>query len=169
MRRRTIIIALVAVVVLALSAALLVMYERTKVAMIVNDERAWDLRDASPQNKVIISDGGIVARYLTEDEDYYIGEIQDSMRIPKSRAVVETWYASDGRGVVYLKEFGTAPAYAGPDSASEFVGNLIYGEGFCPCVYDCLGYEDGWFKVSIAGSEGYINEDLVLWDTIDTF
>lgn len=82
MRKRTIIIAFALVVVLALSAALLVMYERTKVAMIVDDEREWDLRDASPQMKVIISEGGMVARYLTEDEDNYIGDIQDTVWIP---------------------------------------------------------------------------------------
>lgn len=169
MRRRTKIIALAAVFALALAAAVLVMYERTKVAMIVNDERAWDLRDASPQKKVIISEGGMVARYLTEDEDNFIGEIQDSVWIPKSRAMVETWYASDGRGVVFLKESGEVPAYAEPDSMSDVVGSLIYEEGLCPDVYDCLGFEDGWFRIRMSGTEGYINEGYVLWDAIDTF
>lgn len=169
MRKRTIIIAFALVVVLALSAALLVMYERTKVAMIVDDEREWDLRDASPQMKVIISEGGMVARYLTEDEDNYIGDIQDTVWIPKSRAMVETWYASDGRGIVFLKEFGVVPSYAEPDSTSDVVGNLIFEEGDCPYTYDCLEYKDGWFKVLISGSEGYVNEEYVLWDAIETF
>lgn len=155
--------------VLALSAALLAVYERTKVAMIVDDERAWDLRDSSPQKKVIVSEGGMVARYLTEDDDNYIGEIQDSLWIPKSRAMVETWYASDGRGVVFLNGLGIAPAYAEPDSSSELIGRLVYEEGSCPCTYDCLGYEDGWFKVRISGTEAYINEEFVLWDALDTF
>ena len=169
MKKRTIIIALAIVFVLALSSVLLVMYERTKVAMIVDDERAWDLRDASPQKKVIISEGGMVARYLTEDEDNYIGEIQDSVWIPKSRGMVETWYASDGRGIVYLKEFGAAPSYAEPDSMSAVVGSLIHEEGTCPCAYDCLEYKDGWFKIRISGMEGYIHEKYVLWDAIDSF
>ena len=155
--------------VLALSAALLAVYERTKVAMIVDDERAWDLRDSSPQKKVIVSEGGMVARYLTEDDDNYIGEIQDSLWIPKSRAMVETWYASDGRGVVFLNGLGIAPAYAEPDSSSELIGRLVYEEGSCPCTYDCLGYEDGWFKVRISGTEAYINDEFVLWDALDTF
>lgn len=60
---------------------------------IVNDEAAWDLRDASPRMKVIITEGGMVARYLDEDEDNYIGDIQDTVFIPKSRAMVETWDA----------------------------------------------------------------------------
>lgn len=169
MRKRTAITALAAVLALALSSAMLVLYERTKVATIVDDERAWDLRDASPQMKVIISEGGMVARYLTEDGDNYIGEIQDSVWIPKSRAMVETWYASDGRGIVYLKEFGEAPAYAEPDSASGVAGNLVFEEGDCPCTYDCLEYRDGWVKIRISGTEGYINDEYVLWDAIDTF
>ena len=167
--KKSIIAAIAAVIALALVAAVLVMYGRTKVATIVDDERAWDLRDASPQMKVIISEGGMVARYLTEDEDNYIGEIQDTVSIPKSRAMVETWYASDGRGVVFLKGFGIAPAYAEPDSSSELIGRLVYEEGSCPCTYDCLGYEDGWFKVRISGTEAYINEEFVLWDALDAF
>lgn len=167
MRKRTVVIALASVIALALAAAVLVMYGRTQVAKIVDDERAWDLRDASPQKTVIISEGGMVARYLGEDEDNYIGEIQDSVWIPKSRARVETWYASDGRGVVYLKEPGIAPAYAEPDSTSVVVGNLVYEEGLCPCVYDCLGCEDGWFRVRMSGTEGYIKEEFARWDAND--
>lgn len=169
MRKRTIIISLAVVLALALAAALLVMYGRTKVAMIVDDERAWDLRDASPQKKVIITEGGMVARYLTEDEDNYIGDIQDSVWIPKSRAMVETWYASDGRGIVFLREFGVVSTYAEPDSTSQVVGNLIYEEGDCPYTYDCCGFRDGWFAVELGSAVGYVNEEFVLWDAIDTF
>ena len=169
MRKRTVIIAFASVIALTLTAAVLVMHKRTKVAMIVNDELAWDLRDASPQKKVIISEGGMVARYLTEDEDNYIGEIQDSVWIPKSHAMVETWYASDGRGIVFLKESGVVPSYAEPDSMSGIAGNLIYEKSGCPGVYDCLEYKDGWFKIRISGIEGYVNEENVLWDAIDSF
>lgn len=171
MRKRTvIIIALAAVLVLALSAAVLFTFSRgAKVATIVSDEQAWDLRDASPQMKVIVSEGGMVARYLTEDDDNYLGNIQDSVWIPKSNAMVETWYASDGRGVVFLKDFGTAPAYTEPDSTSVVVGTLIYEEGLCPDVYGCLGYMDGWFKVCLSDMEGYINGKYVVWDAIDSF
>ena len=169
MKKHTVIIVFAAVFVLVVTAALLVMYERSKVAMIVDDERAWDLRDSSPQKKVIITEGGMVARYLTEDGDNYIGDIQDSVWIPKSRAMVETWYASDGRGIVFLKEFGAVPSYSEPDSTSDVVGNLVFEEGDCPCTYDCLEYKDGWFKVRISGTEGYINEEYVLWDAVDSF
>lgn len=169
MRKRTLIISFAAVFVLALAVAVLFMYERSKVAMIVDDEREWDLRDASPQMKVIITEGGMVARYLSEDEDNYIGDIQDTVWIPKSHAMVETWCASDGRGIVFLKEFGVVPSYAEPDSTFEVVGNLIFEKGDCPYSYDCLDYKDGWFKIRISGAEGFINEKYVYWDSIETF
>ena len=168
MRKRTFIISLAAVIALALAAAVLVIYERTKVAMIVDDERAWDLRDASPQKKVIITEGGMVARYLTEDEDNYIGEIQDSMWIPKSRAMVETWYACDGRGVVFLNDEGAKPAYEAPDSLSSVVGELLFERGYCPGSYDVAGYRDGWFAIDMGGNVGYVREEYVYWDAIDT-
>ena len=168
MRKRTFIISLAAVIALALAAAVLVMYERTKVAMIVDDERAWDLRDVSPQMKVIITEGGMVARYLTEDEDNYIGDIQDSVWIPKSRAMVETWYACDGRGVVFLNEEGAKPAYEAPDSLSSAVGELLFESGYCPESYDVAGYRDGWFAIDMGGNVGYVREEYVYWDAIDT-
>lgn len=168
MRKRTIIITLAVVLALALATALLVMYGRTTVAMIVDDERAWDLRDASPQKKVIITEGGMVARYLTEDEDNYIGDIQDTVWIPKSRAMVETWYACDGRGVVFLNEEGTKPAYEAPDSLSEVVGELKFEYGYCPDSYDVVGYRDGWFAIDMSGNVGYVREEYVWWDAIDT-
>ena len=112
-------------VTLLVAIAAIFLYERAQVALIIDDEAAWDLRDASPQKKVIVTEGGMVARYLAEDEDNYIGDIQDSVWIPKSRAMVETWYACDGRGVVFLNEEGTEPAYAAPDSLSSVVGELV--------------------------------------------
>ncbi len=142
--------------------------KRAMVADIISDEAAWDLRDTSPRKKVIVSEGGMVARYLTEDEDNYIGGIQDTVWIPKSHAMVETWYACDGKGVVSLNEEGTKPAYAAPDSLSGVVGELQFESGYCPESYMCRGYRDGWFAIEIEGTTGYITEKYVYWDTIDT-
>lgn len=168
MEKKPVIFTLVAIVVLALACAAIFLYERSKVALLVDDEAAWDLRDASPQMKMIISEGGMVARYLTEDEDNYIGDIQDTVSVPKSRAMVETWYASDGKGFVGLKEEGIKPAYAAPDSLSDVVGELQFEKGYCPDTYCCKGYKDGWFSIEINGVTGYIREEYVYWDAIDT-
>ena len=168
MNRKPVIFTIIAAVVLVLAFAAVFLHGRVQVAHIIDDEAAWDLRDASPQKKVIITEGGMVARYLTEDEDNYIGGIQDSVWIPKSRAMVETWYASDGRGFVFLNEEGTRPAYAAPDSLSEVVGELRFERGCCPESYSCKGYRDGWFTIDIDGATGYVREEYVYWDAIDT-
>ena len=163
---------LVATVVLILLAAglfgVIKLYRQNQVADIISDEAAWDLRDASPHKKVIITEGGMVARYLAEDEDNYIGGIQDTVWIPKSRAMVETWYACDGRGVVFLNEEGTKPAYEAPDSLSSVVGELLFERGYCPDSYDVVGYRDGWFAIDMSGNVGYVREEYVWWDAIDT-
>lgn len=156
-------------VTLIVAIAAIFLYERAQVALIIDDEAAWDLRDASPQKKVIITEGGMVARYLAEDEDNYIGGIQDTVWIPKSRAMVETWYACDGRGVVFLNEEGTKPAYAAPDSLSSVVGELVSEMGCCPDSYSVVGYRDGWFAIDMGGNVGYVREEYVYWDAIDTF
>ena len=168
MKKKTVISILVAALVLGLACAAVFLYKRSKVALIIDDEAAWDLRDASPRKKVIISEGGMVARYLTEDEDNYIGGIQDTVWIPKSRAMVETWYACDGRGVVFLNEEGTKPAYAAPDSLSEVVGQLVFERGYCPDSYSVAGYRDGWFAIEMGENVGYVREEYVYWDAIDT-
>ena len=168
MNRKPVIFTVIAVVLLVLAFAAVFLHGRVQVAHIIDDEAAWDLRDASPQKKVIITEGGMVARYLTEDEDNYIGGIQDSVWIPKSRAMLETWYACDGRGVVFLNEEGTKPAYEAPDSLSSVVGELKFEYGYCPDSYDVVGYRDGWFAIDMSGNVGYVREEYVYWDAIDT-
>lgn len=168
MDKKTTFIGLGLIAIGVVSIGYMLLHNRAKVADVISDEAAWDLRDASPKKIVIITQGGMVARYLTEDEDNYIGDIQDSVWIPKSHAMIETWYASDGKGIVCLKEEGELPAYAEPDSTSKIVGKLTFESGYCPDSYDCLGYKDGWFKIKVADTEGYISGKYVYWDAIDT-
>ena len=129
MNKKAVIFAVIAVVVLAFACAAVFLHERAQVADIIDDEAAWDLRDASPQKKVIIT---------------------------------------DGRGFVFLNEEGTRPAYAAPDSLSEVVGELRFECGYCPESYSCKGYRDGWFAIEIEGVTGYVSEEYVWWDAIDT-
>ena len=166
--KKNIIIGLILFAVCSCALVCFQLQRRSRVSDIVDDEAAWDLRDASPQKKVIITEGGMVARYLSEDEDYYIGGIQDTVWIPKSRAMVEIWYACDGRGFVFLNEEGTKPAYAAPDSLSSVVGELSFEKGYCPDSYSVVGYRDGWFAIDMDGNVGYVREEYVWWDAIDT-
>ena len=169
MKKRTAIILFSVVVVIFLAVTGVFLYERSRVAMIIDDEAAWDMRDASPQKEVIIAKDGTIARYVSEDEASYVGDIQDTFIISKKDATVETWYACDGKGFVYLKEFGETNAFLQPSSDSEVVGKLYFEQGYVPDTYRCLGYKDGWFKVEIGGQIGYVSEEYVNWDAIDTF
>lgn len=153
----------------AVACVLVALYEHTQIAKIVNDEADWDLRDASPQMKVIIVNDGEVARYVSEDATTYLGEIQDTFRIRKEIAEVETWYASDGKGVVFLKEPGSQLAYASADTLSCAVGVLKYEEGSVPETYNVYNFKDGWFCIEIDGDAGYVNEMYVNWDALSSF
>ena len=168
MKKKSIVIALVAFVVLALACTVVFLYERSRVAPVIDDEAAWDLRDASPHKKVIITNDGIVARYVSEDDTSYFGDIQDDFTVPKKDARVETWYACDGKGNVLLSEPGTEPVYAAPDTLSDVIGKLEHIKGDCPESYLVAGYKDGWFAIDMVGNIGYVREENVSWDAIDT-
>ena len=172
MKKKPVIFTLVAIVVLAIICAAAFLYERSKVALIIDDEAVWDLRDslsAASQMKVVILQDGTAARFISEDESTYTCEIQDSFSVLKEEARVELWSASDGKGIVYLKEPGYRPSYSDPDLASTIVLDLIYEEGCVPETYSCLGFEDGWYKINLGKSPAYIEAQYVFWDAIDSF
>lgn len=161
----------------ALSAAILILiavvvvrgWICTKIATIVNDEAAWDLRDSSPSMSVLLLGDGSAARFEGETDQNYIGSIQDVFEVPKADAEVVTWYACDGKGIVYLKDFGALPAFSQADETSAVVGQLLYDEGYTPETYRCLGFRDGWFEIEFDGTPGFVREDQVIWDAIDSF
>lgn len=168
-KERKVIIAAAAAAVLGLAALAVRGYLCTRVATIVNDEAVWDLQDSSPSMKVILLRDGAVARFVSESDSTYVGDIQDSFEVPKTEADVEIWYACDGKGVVFLKDFGVQPAFGQADETSSVAGQLRYDEGLVPVTYRCLGFKDGWFAIDVDGRTGYVREDKVIWDAIDSF
>lgn len=122
-----------------------------------------------PEMKMVVDDHGVIGRYVSESEDAYVCSTQDDFSVPRSEARVEVWRASSGQGVLYMKDFGKVPVYAEPDFGSIVIGKMVYVEGYVPEVYPCLGYGDGWFLTEIGGLEGFVHEDFVTWDGMDTF
>lgn len=171
MRTRTLFSIVISLLAVLLAAFVLRGVLLTKVATtIVNDEAVWDLRDSSPSMKVLVLEDGIVARFVRETDSTYVAEIQDEFEVPRDGAVVETWYACDGKGFVWLAECGLQPAYSQPeDEAGEVVGQLLSEEGDVPVTYKCLGFKDGWFSIRIDGRTGYVSEDKVVWNAVDSF
>ena len=128
---------------------------------------------ADPANNyeanVVVKDGECQGVLIEEKADTYLVSVQDDIEIPKEGASVELWKASDGKGVVYLKDWGSEKIYAGPDASSEVIGTTTYEEGELPETYACLGLENGWFKIQFADRQGYIQTSKVDWTALDTF
>ena len=171
--KKKILLSLSAVLLLALALGAIFLYERSRVAMIIDDEAAWDVRDSlsnATRMKVIILSDGAVARYAGEDENTYTGEIQDTFSIPKEGSKVETWSASAGQGVVYMKNPGMVQVLYEPGPTAGVKCDIIYEEGMCPDTYRCLGLNDGWYEISLGeGGSGFVQARLMNWDAIDTF
>jgi hypothetical protein len=131
------------------------------------------IAQAEPANNyeanVVVKDGICQGVLIEEKADTYIVSVQDDIEIPKEGANVELWKASDGKGVVYLKDWGSEKIYASPDASSEVIGTTTYEEGELPETYKCLGLEDGWFKIQFADRQGYIQAEKVDWAALDTF
>ena len=119
--------------------------------------------------KVVIKDGEVAGLLVEEKKNTYVVSVQDDVEISKRGAHVELWKASDGKGAVWLKDWGKQNVYAGPDTASEVVGTLTYEEGCLPDSYPCLGYENGWFALSKDGRKVFAPASALEWSAICTF
>ncbi len=119
--------------------------------------------------KVVVKDGNCIGRLVEEKANVYVASIQDDYEVSKKDAHVEVWKAADGKGVVYLKDFGKQKVYSSPDSNSKVVGKIEYEDGYLPDTYPCLGLENGWFKIRLDDKTGYIKASLMNWDAINTF
>ena len=118
---------------------------------------------------VVVKDGECQGVLIEEKADTYLVSVQDDIEIPKEGANVELWKASDGKGIVYLKDWGSESIYASPDASSEVIGTTTYEEVELPETYKCLGLENGWFKIQFADRQGYIQAEKVDWTALDTF
>jgi len=125
--------------------------------------------NGGPQMKVIVDNEGGAGRYISENETSYQGETQDTYWIEKDKAHIETMKACEGQGFLTLKEPGSKPVFSRSDTSSEVVGTMIHEQGYVPEVYRCLGYVNGWFLADVDGKSGYIREEFVNWDAINTF
>lgn len=125
--------------------------------------------DTEYSMRVVVKDGEVAGVLVEEKADSYIVEVQDNVEIDKAGAHVELWKASDGKGFVWLKDFGEQNVYARPDTGSEVVGTITYEKGCVPEAYPCLGFENGWFALRTSSRQGYVQSSLVDWSAICTF
>ena len=127
------------------------------------------LRYVAPGCFVAMEGDELLGQLLRTFDDSYEIEAQDVAVCPKDGISIEYWSAWDGKGVVFLKNPGSASVHSDADAGCEVIGEILYDEGYCPESYPCLGYKPGWFKVEFCGSEGFVSESLCTWDFADRF
>lgn len=118
---------------------------------------------------VVDSEGNVVGRYVRTNANSYMVEVQDIYDVPKAGNKVVTFRAENGQGVIWCKDFGKVNVRSIPSIKGKIIGKLIYEEGMVPDTYPCLGKVKNWYKVSVNGKTGYVREDLIEWDGMDTF
>ena len=129
------------------------------------------------QAKVVIDQQGNVSRYLADCGDSYLVDIQDYGLVKKSEGHIEEYSAEKGNGYLVIND-ETVQTRVNvrkyPSVKSKKIGSIAYLPGELPEVYPCLGYvyeEDNgyWFKLKIGNKIGYVAEQFMIWDAINSY
>ena len=123
---------------------------------------------AQDSAKVVVEkDGSIVGHFVRETDDAYIANPLDwEVTCKKSEGFrVEVWTPEKGKGIVCRKaeRKGNINVRKGPDINSPVVAKIPDKFDYPDCLYDCIGKENGWYKIKINGKVGYVREDMVDW------
>lgn len=130
------------------------------------------------QGEVVTTTDGKQSRYIGDSGDSYLVLAQDYGLIPKSDAKVDTLYAENGQGIITIrnKKYKSVNIRKEPTTKSAVIATVRDTRGELPVVMKCLGLVRGgvdmdyyWFKVEVNGKVGFVREDIVIWDTIDTY
>ena len=116
---------------------------------------------------VVDKDGGVMGRYVRETQTAYIANPLDwEVECKKAEGYrVEIWTPEKGKGIVCRKteRKGNINVRQRPDINSPVVAKIPDKLDYPDCLYDCIGKENGWFKIKINGKVGYVREDMVDW------
>ncbi len=132
----------------------------------------WKYRTSA---KVVIDSDGKEYRFLAYCGDSYFTEVQDYALVKKNGARLVDYAASDGQGWLTQnsEEAPRVNVRRQPTTKSPVMCTISDEEGMMPEVYPCLGYISGpdegmWYKTKVNGKVGYIRQDLMLWDPINS-
>ena len=117
---------------------------------------------------VIDSRGNVVGKYVRTNQTSYTIAAQDEVEVPKLGHKIVEYSARNGQGVVYTLRTNVN-VRTQPDLKSPIICQITTKAGEVPQTYPCLGKAQGWYKIRIRGTEGYVRHDLVIWDGMDTF
>lgn len=115
------------------------------------------------------STGSVVGLLHKVKADTYSIASSDVWDVPKAGYKVETYSAEKGQGVVYVEKYGNVVNVRDIASTKgKVIGKIKYEYEF-PDPYDCLGKENGWYKIRCNGKVGYVREDLVNWYAVTIY
>ena len=117
---------------------------------------------------VVDSRGNVVGRYVRTNQTTYTVSVQDDVEVPKLGHKIVEYSARNGQGIVYTLRTNVN-VRTQPDLKSSIICQITTKAGEMPKTYPCLGKAQGWYKIRIRGTEGYVRHDLVIWDGMDTF
>ena len=117
---------------------------------------------------VLDSNGNVIGRYVSTNENTYTVSVQDDFEVPKAGLHIVVFSAANKQGVLYTKRTHVNIRQL-PTIESPVVTQISYKKGSIPETYPCIGKVNDWYKIRVNGKEGYVRQDLVEWDAMDTF
>ena len=117
---------------------------------------------------VLDNRGNVVGRYIRTNDNTYTVSVQDNYDVPKSGNKIVTFSAQNGQGVLYTRRTHVNIRKE-PTTDSPVLLQITTPKGNVPETYPCLGKVNGWYKIRVKGEVGYVRQDLVEWDGMDSF
>lgn len=112
--------------------------------------------------------GNLVGRYVRTNSSTYTVAVQDTYDVPKAGNRLVTYSAKNGQGILYTYRTHVNIRQE-PTTDSPVVTQISYDKNSVPETYPCLGKVNDWYKILVNGRKGYVRQDLVVWDGMDTF
>ncbi len=141
----------------------------------------WDRNNAyykhRRQAKVVIDKEGNESRYLADCGDSYLVDVQDYALVKKSESRIKEYSAEKGNGYLVVNDETVQTRVnvrQRPNVKSKKIGSIASQPGMVPEVYPCLGYvfekdKGYWFKLKVNGKIGYVAEQFMIWDAINSY
>lgn len=138
----------------------------------IEDEDDGDpnIKAASPDRMQMVVDnkGNLVGRYVRTNQTTYTVLAQDDIEVPRLGHKIVEYKAKNGQGIVFTRR-KNVNVRTQPNLESPVICQITCKEGELPDAYPCLGKTQGWYKIKVRGTEGYVRHDLVEWDGMDSF
>ena len=144
---------------------------------------SWDHDNAyymhRDSEKVMIDKEGNKGRYLADCGDSYLVMVQDYGLVKKSESRIVEYSARKGNGIVVLDDDVKTRVNVRmlPNEKCKKIGTIAARQGELPEVFQCLGlvHDDTekwgglWWKIKFGNKVGYVAQQFMIWDSIDTY